>query len=120
MDEFKKMYIEDKIHKHTPVLDSRSDCCDAPMNSDHGICSECMEHAECLKDDKKWFLIEGKGFKNVMVNDPFLSGVEVADIKCAYGYIEVNCTKEELEKILIKLYENEASFKVIGVHEAKS
>jgi len=28
-----------------------SDCCGAWANEDHGICSRCGEHCECVADD---------------------------------------------------------------------
>ena len=38
------LYLDDKIHKHTPDNDCLSDCCEAPTNSDIMICGECKEH----------------------------------------------------------------------------
>ena len=43
-------YREDKILKHTPINDCRSDCCNAPTNSDTMICSECQEHCDEFVD----------------------------------------------------------------------
>jgi len=71
-----------------------------------------------MKKKTKEFLIMGKGYKNIMTDDPYLSGVEVADITTAYGYIEFKGTDKELDKFLMYLYKDESTFKVIGVHNA--
>tara|TARA_R100001530_G_scaffold118333_1_gene85475 strand:+ start:186 stop:389 length:204 start_codon:yes stop_codon:yes gene_type:complete len=64
------------------------------------------------------FLIEGKGYYNAMVNDPFISGTEISDIKCGYGYIEFEGTEKELDLFLDSLYQDESTFKVIGIHDS--
>jgi|TARA_R100001594_G_scaffold6565_3_gene18539 hypothetical protein len=66
----------------------------------------------------KQYLIEGKGFYNVMVDDPFFCGVEISDIKTRYNYIEFKGTEKQLDSFLEHLYQDESEFKVIGVHKA--
>jgi hypothetical protein len=66
---------------------------------------------------KKDYIISGKGYYNTMVNDPFIRGVEVSDIKCGYGHIKFTGTDKQLDKLLDHLYQDEKYFKVIGVHE---
>ena len=68
----------------------------------------------------KEFLIQGKGFWNNMLPDPFVQGVEVSDIKSGYGYIEFKGTDKQLDKFLEHLYQDESSFKVIGIHESNN
>ena len=68
---------------------------------------------------KKEFLIEGKGYYNTIVDDPFISGVEISDIKSGYGYIEFKGTDKQLDKFLEHLYQDEKYFKVIGIHTKK-
>tara|TARA_R110000824_G_scaffold48326_1_gene136552 strand:+ start:237 stop:443 length:207 start_codon:yes stop_codon:yes gene_type:complete len=66
----------------------------------------------------KHFFIEGKGYYNAIVDDPFIRGVQISDIKSGYGYIEFKGTDNELDKFLEHLYQDETYFKVIGIHEA--
>ena len=40
------LYLDDKIHQHTPINDCLSECCGAISNSDIMVCSECGEHCE--------------------------------------------------------------------------
>ena len=63
----------------------------------------------------KEYIIQGKGYYNALVSDPYISGVEVSDIKTGYGYIEFKGTDKQLSSFLEHLYEDEASFKVIGI-----
>ena len=65
----------------------------------------------------KEYLIQGKGYFNYTTNDYYLSNKEVSDIKSSYGLIEFKGTEEQLGSFLETLYENEASFIVIGVHD---
>ena len=67
----------------------------------------------------KEFLIEGKGYYNTIDDDYFLSGVDVGDIKSGYGYIEFKGTEKQLDKFLKKMYKDESTFKVIGIHTAR-
>lgn len=64
------------------------------------------------------YLIEGKGFYNEMVRDPYFGDIEICDIKTGYGYIEFKGTEKQLDSFLDSLYQDESDFKVIGVHKA--
>tara|TARA_R110002020_G_scaffold98019_1_gene233661 strand:- start:936 stop:1151 length:216 start_codon:yes stop_codon:yes gene_type:complete len=66
----------------------------------------------------KEFLIQGKGFFNKMVRDPYFGDIEICDIKTGYGYIEFKGTDKQLDKFLEHLYEDESTFKVIGIFNA--
>ena len=66
----------------------------------------------------KEFLIEGRGYYNTMVNDPYFGDIEISDIKVGYGYIEFKGTEKQLDLFLEHLYQDESTFKVIGVHKA--
>ena len=44
-------YMDDKIHKHTPILDCLSDCCGAKSNSDIRICSQCGGHCDIYYEE---------------------------------------------------------------------
>jgi hypothetical protein len=61
------------------------------------------------------YIIQGKGFYNKLVNDPVLTGVETSDISSGYGYIKFKGTDNQLSSFLEHLYEDEATFKVIGI-----
>jgi hypothetical protein len=52
-----------------------------------------------------------------MDNDPFITGVETSDIRSGYGYIKFKGTDKQLTSFLEHLYEDEASFKVIGIFD---
>jgi|TARA_R110002012_G_scaffold3581_1_gene16864 hypothetical protein len=71
-------------------------------------------------EQKKRYIITGKGYFNATVNDPFISSVEIQDLQVSYGNIEFTGTEEQLEKFLDKLIEDEASFKVTGHFEKDS
>ena len=61
------------------------------------------------------YIIQGKGYYNTLDNDPFLTGVETSDISSGYGYIKFKGTNKQLSSFLEHLYEDEATFKVIGI-----
>tara|TARA_R100001463_G_scaffold40982_2_gene86660 strand:+ start:289 stop:498 length:210 start_codon:yes stop_codon:yes gene_type:complete len=64
------------------------------------------------------YLIEGKGYWNVLKNDPFISGVETTDIESSYNNIRFNGTEKQLDSFLDQLLdEGEAAFKIIGIHK---
>jgi hypothetical protein len=65
----------------------------------------------------KEYIIQGKGYYNAMDNDPFITGVETSDIRSGYGYIKFKGTDKQLTSFLEHLYEDEASFKVIGIFD---
>lgn len=65
----------------------------------------------------KQYTIQGKGYFNYITKDTYLSNKEFTDIKCRYGCIEFKGTEKQLDSFLEKLYDDESSFKVIGVHE---
>ena len=65
----------------------------------------------------KDYLIQGKGYFNKLENDPVLTGVETSDISSGYGYIKFRGTENQLSSFLEHLYEDEATFKVIGIFE---
>ena len=108
-------YIQDKIHQHTPIQDFESDCCQAPVVLDYEICSECKEHCDTIKE----FRIDGKGYYNVMENDPALPFVEMCDIQFGYGHIKFKGTDKQLDNFLIEIGKNQMGFKEIGVHTIK-
>ena len=63
------------------------------------------------------YLIQGKGYWNVQLNDPFISGVETTDIESSYNYISFKGTENQLDSFLEQLREQgEAAFKIIGIH----
>jgi len=68
----------------------------------------------------KRYIITGKGYFNVTVNDPFIKGIEISDLQTKYGNIEFTGTEKQLEKFVSKLMENEESFKVIDYFEKDS
>ena len=65
----------------------------------------------------KEYTIQGKGYFNYTTNHSYMSNKEFTDIKCGYGYIQFKGTEKQLDSFLDTLYEDESSFKVIGVHE---
>ena len=63
------------------------------------------------------YLIHGKGYWNVQLNDPFISGVETTDIEASYNYIKFKGTEKQLDSFLDQLIDQgEAAFKIIGIH----
>ena len=66
---------------------------------------------------KKRWIIEGKGYFNGSVTNPFNINLKISDIKCGYGYIEFTGSKKELDKFIDKLLDNEETFKYINHHE---
>ena len=66
---------------------------------------------------KKNWSIEGKGYFNGSVANPFNINLKISDIKCGYGYIEFTGSKKELDKFIDKLLDNEETFKYINHHE---
>ena len=66
----------------------------------------------------KNYLIQGKGYWNVQLNDPFISGVQTTDIDSSYNHIKFKGTEKQLDSFLSQLIEQgEAAFKVIGIIE---
>ena len=65
----------------------------------------------------KEYLIQGKGYFGCMVDSP-VPGIEIGDIKFRYGYIEFKGSEKQLDLFLERLYKDESTFKVIGIHEA--
>ena len=68
----------------------------------------------------KNYIIMGKGFVNKIVADPFLKGMEVADVEYRYGQIRLKTTKKKLEEFVDNLIDNEQDFKVIDYFEENS
>lgn len=67
----------------------------------------------------KEFRIDGKGYYNVVEDDPIITGVETSDIKCGYGYVKFKGTDKQLDDFLEEIQKDETYFKVIGVHTIK-
>ena len=66
----------------------------------------------------KNYIIQGKGYWNVQLNDPFISGVQTTDIQSSYNHIAFKGTEKQLDSFLDQLIQQgEAAFKVIGIHE---
>ena len=65
----------------------------------------------------KNYIIMGKGFVNKIVADPFLKGMEVADVEYSYGQIRLKTTEKKLEEFVEHLMDNEQDFKVIDYFE---
>ena len=66
----------------------------------------------------KDYIIQGKGYWNVQLNDPFISGVETTDIESSYNHIKFKGTEKQLDSFLKQLREQgEAQFKIIGIIE---
>ena len=66
----------------------------------------------------KDYIIQGKGYWNVQLNDPFISGVQTTDIQSSYNHIKFKGTEKQLDSFLSQLIEQgEAAFKVIGIIE---
>ena len=67
----------------------------------------------------KEFRIDGKGYYNIMENDPALPFVEMCDIQFGYGHIKFKGTDKQLDDFLIEIGKNQMYFKEIGVHTIK-
>ena len=64
------------------------------------------------------YIIQGKGYWNLQLNDPFISGVQTTDIESSYNHISFKGTEKQLDSFLKQLREQgDAQFKVIGVIE---
>tara|TARA_Y100001973_G_C5180676_1_gene324709 strand:- start:1437 stop:1643 length:207 start_codon:yes stop_codon:yes gene_type:complete len=63
----------------------------------------------------KEFIIQGKGEYNRIVNDPYFGEKEISDIQSGYGYINFKGTDKQLDSFLEHLYQDESTFKVIGI-----
>ena len=63
----------------------------------------------------KEYIIQGKGEYNRIVNDPYFGEKEISDIQSGYGYINFKGTDKQLDSFLEYLYQDESTFKVIGV-----
>jgi hypothetical protein len=63
----------------------------------------------------KEYLIQGKGYFNYNTSHYLLSNKEVSDIRSGYGYIQFKGTDKQLDSFLESLYEDESTFKVIGI-----
>ena len=63
----------------------------------------------------KQYIIQGKGEYNRIVNDPYFGEKEISDIQSGYGYINFKGTDKQLDLFLEHLYQDESTFKVIGV-----
>ena len=55
---------------------------------------------------KKW-IIEGKGYFNGSVTNPFNLNLQISDINYSYGHIEFSGSKKSLEKFIDAFIENE-------------
>ena len=71
-------------------------------------------------EQKKRYIITGKGYINCGVDNPYNLNLEITDLKYKYGQIEFTGSKAALEKFVEKLMEDEASFKVTGYFEKDS
>ena len=69
---------------------------------------------------KKRYIITGKGYFNATVNDPFISKLEVSDLKVKYGNIEFTGTEDQLEEFISELIKDESTFKMIDYFEKDS
>tara|TARA_R110002020_G_scaffold120575_2_gene274791 strand:- start:3762 stop:3980 length:219 start_codon:yes stop_codon:yes gene_type:complete len=63
------------------------------------------------------YLIQGKGYVNVTRDDATLTGKQFCDITSRNGCIEFKGTEDQLDIFLTHLYEDETTFKVIGVYK---
>ena len=68
----------------------------------------------------KDYIIMGRGYANTILKDPFITGMEIADIEFVRGEIRLNTTEDKLEKFVSKLMDNEDSFKVVDYFEKDS
>ena len=59
----------------------------------------------------KNYIIQGKGYWNVQLNDPFISGVQTTDIESSYNHIKFKGTEKQLESFIDLLLEDETYFK---------
>lgn len=64
------------------------------------------------------YLIQGKGYFNISREDTTFAGKDCSDIISRNGYIEFKGTEDQLDIFLTRLYEDESTFKVIGVYKA--
>ena len=71
-------------------------------------------------NDKKHWIITGKGFVNCGVDNPYKLGLEITDLKYKYNQIELYATENDLEKFVSELIKDEASFKMIDYFEKDS
>ena len=74
---------------------------------------------EKITNIKNW-IITGKGFINCGVENPYNLNLEITDLKYKYNQIELTATKDDVEKFVEKLMQDEASFKVTGYFEKDS
>ena len=66
----------------------------------------------------KNYIIQGKGYWNVQLNDPFISGVQTTDIESSYNHIKFKGTEKQLDSFLKQLREQgDSQFKIIGIIE---
>jgi hypothetical protein len=65
----------------------------------------------------KEYVITGKGYYQVMTNDPFIRGLEMCDIEYGYEHINFKGTQEQLDTFVKKLIEDETNFKLIDWFE---
>ena len=63
----------------------------------------------------KEYIIQGKGEYKRIVNDPYFGEKEISDIQSGYGYINFKGTDKQLDSFLEHLYQDESTFKVIGI-----
>ena len=71
-------------------------------------------------DNKKHYIIMGKGYVNCGVTNPYNLNLEITDLEYRYNKIELKATKEDLEKFISELIKDETSFKIIDYFEKDS
>lgn len=71
-------------------------------------------------DNKKHYIIMGKGYANCGVHNPYNLNLEITDLKYKYNQIELYATEEDLEKFVSELIKDESSFKMIDYFEKDS
>ena len=71
-------------------------------------------------DNKKHYIIMGKGYVNCGVTNPYNLNLEITDLEYRYNKIELKANKEDLEKFIAELIKDEASFKIIDYFEKDS
>jgi len=69
---------------------------------------------------KKQWIITGKGYFQITVDDPFFKNIKISDLTYTYGEISLIATEEELDKFIYKLIEDESTFKYISHFEKDS
>ena len=69
---------------------------------------------------KKQWIITGKGYFEIEVDDPFLKNIKISDLTYTYGEISLIATEDELDKFIYKLIEDESYFKYTGHFEKDS